>query len=489
MASLEELRNVRLKKLEKLREKGIDPYPAEVTRTHTIADAHAGFDVLEKEEAKVTLVGRIKGLRAHGGSTFIDLEDGTGTVQVFCEEEKLGGESYGLVSELSDLGDFIEVTGTFFVTKQGTRTLNARAYRIITKALRPIPEEYFGLKDTEERLRRRYLDLIANKETRELFRKKAQFWRSARTFFEEHGFIEIDTPALEDVPGGADAAPFVTHHNALDRDFYLRISLELPLKKAVIGGFEKVYEIGKVFRNEGISAEHLQDYLLCEFYWAYADYRDMMGLVESLYRKLVEETTESLTTTYDGKEINWAGEWERATFTDLIKKECAINVEEMSRDELATWAEKNNLPLEDWWGTGRIMDIIWKKKIRPNIAGPLFVIHHPIEVSPLAKKLPGELSRVQRLQVIAAGTELGNGWSELNDPPDQRERFTEQQALREKGDNEAQMKDESFLEALEYGMPPTAGFGFSERLFAVLMDRPVRETVLFPPMRKEEDND
>jgi len=489
MASMDELREVRIQKVDELRKRGINPYPAKPQRTNTIAEVVEQFSSLVQEESVLFLVGRIRGMRIHGGSTFLDLEDGTGQIQIFFGEDEVGKETYTILSSLTDLGDFIEVSGTLFTTKQDAHTLKAQTLKILTKALRPIPDSYFGLKDTEERLRKRYLDLAVNSDTRDLFTKKAAFWRSVRTFMEGHGFLEVDTPTLEDVPGGADATPFTTHHNALDKNFYLRISLELPLKKILIGGFEKVYEIGKVFRNEGISSEHLQDYLMCEFYWAYADYNDMMGLVQGLYRHISEETTGELTTNYEGKEINWAGKWDRADFVSTIKKETGLDVVVQDKKELEKWAQENNLRIDTSWGKGKLIDYIWKKKVRPNIIGPMFITDHPTEVSPLAKEMSEKEGHVQRLQVIAAGTELGNGWSELNDPQEQRRRFEEQQKLREEGDTEAHMKDESYLEALEYGMPPAAGFGFSERLFAVLMDESVRETVIFPPMRKEDDND
>src|SRR3989344_1837309 len=456
MASMEELREVRVQKLKELRRRGIDPYPAHVERTFSIADLKSRFDELAASGESVKVTGRIRAIRSHGVSTFFDTQDGSGQLQVFCEETKLGKDTYSLISELLDIGDFVEVTGTTFVTKQGAPTVNSSNLKIIEKALRPIPEEHFGLKDVEEKLRRRYLDLIVIEATRNLFVRKAQFWKSARSFLEEHSFIEVDTPALEDVPGGADATPFVTHYNALDRDFYLRISLELPLKKIIIGGLERIYEIGKIFRNEGTSAEHLQDYLHCEFYWAYADYNDLMGMVENLYKKIIEGTTGELATRYNEGMIEWCVPWPQMDYFELLERHLGIKLDEYDTDKLRSYAKEQDLEIPDEWGRGRIIDYIWKKKVRPHIMQPIFLINHPIEVSPLAKRLESDARRVQRVQVIAAGTELGNGWSELNDPIEQRARFEEQAALREKGDEEAQMMDESFVEALEYGMPPTA---------------------------------
>jgi lysyl-tRNA synthetase class 2 len=487
MASLEELRSERLRKLETLRARKLDPYPARVSRSHTTAELHRDFEHLAAEKKVVQAVGRVRGVRLHGGSSFIDIEDGSGKLQIFAEQKTLGEECYAVVRELTDAGDFIEVSGTLFKTKKEEETLAAATFRIIAKALRPVPEEHFGLKDTEERLRKRYLDLIANPETKDIFVRKARFWSSIREFLAEHGFLEVDTPVLEEVPGGADATPFVTHYDALDQDFYLRISLELPLKKIIIGGLERVYEIGKIFRNEGISAEHLQDYLHCEFYWAYADYNDLIGMVENLYKKVIEETTGGLKTRHEESAIEWGVPWPRLDYFELLEKHLGVRLDAYDDDRLRRYAEGLELEIPAEWERGRILDYIWKKKVRPGIIQPIFLINHPVEVSPLAKRREDDPRRVERVQVIAAGTELGNGWSELNDPLEQRARFEEQMKLREKGDVEAQMMDESFVEALEYGMPPTAGFGFSERLFSVLMNKPIRETVIFPPMREEHD--
>jgi lysyl-tRNA synthetase class 2 len=486
MASLEELKEARRTKLDGLRARGIDPYPAHVTRTHTAQEVSKRFDELAKTGEKIFLVGRIRGMRSHGGSTFFDIEDGTGQFQVFADKTNLGEKTYEVIEKFTDIGDFVETSGTLFTTKQETKTLEANTFKIISKALRPIPDEYFGLKDTEERLRNRYLDLLANPKSREVFRAKARFWKAVRNYLESHSFIEVDTPALQSVPGGADARPFKTHHNALDRDFYLRISLEIPLKKIIIGGFEKVYEIGKVFRNEGISSEHLQDYLEGEFYIAYADRDEMMGLVENLFKSVVEETTGSLVTEHrSAGEIDWAGKWERESFTDLLEEKLGIPINSMSEQELRKYAVDQELDIEPAWGSGHILDYLWKKRVRPSILGPLFIVDHPVDISPLAKAHLDDSTRVLRFQVVVAGTEVGNGWAELNDPLEQTKRFDAQEKLRAKGDEEAQQKDASFIEALEYGMPPTAGFGFSERLFSVIMGLPIRETVLFPPMRED----
>ena len=480
----EQLYQDRLRKLEALRKAGIDPYPAKSGRTHAVSEVLEKFSVFSKQKKKITLAGRIRGLRKHGGITFANLEDGTGSMQFMLREQDLGKEKFAEFETTFDIGDFIEVTGTLTETKRGEKTLLLSGFTILAKSLRALPEQWHGLADAEIRLRKRYLDMISNPEVREMFLKKAKFWKALRFFLEDKGFIEVDTPVLEDKTGGADANPFVTHHDALDRDFYLRISLELPLKKIIVGGFEKIYEIGKVFRNEGISPEHLQDYLGCEFYWAYADCEELMGLVENLYQHIARETAGGLVTEWRGQKLDWGKKWARLDYFELVEKETGVDLEKISEKDLSKVADKMGVEIEKGWGKGRMIDCIFKKKIRPKLIQPTFLINHPIEVSPLAKRSKKLAGRVERVQVVAAGSEIGNGWSELNDPIDQRGRFEEQMKLREEGDKEAQMMDESFVEALEYGMPPTAGFGLSERLFAILMDKPIRETVIFPPMRE-----
>lgn len=308
-----------------------------------------------------------------------------------------------------------------------------------------------------------------------------------RRFLVEHGFLELEMPVLEAVPGGAEAEPFVTHHNALDKDFYLRISLELPLKKMLVAGFEKVFEIGRIFRNEGISTEHLQDYMQMEFYWAYGDLEGLMNFVQEMYQYVIENTFGSLKISNEGVEVDWSGQWERADYLELFKKHTGLDVLDCSDETLRHYADQHKISYENFAKRGRLIDLIFKKKIRPQLKQdkPLFLINQPIELEPLAKRDPRNPKIVQRMQILAYGTELGKGFGELNDPLDQRARFEEQMKLREAGDSEAQMIDEDYVEAMEYGMPPAAGFGLSERLFAVLADKSVRETVIFPPMKEK----
>ncbi len=471
---------------------GLELYPAKFKRTHQAAEvnskANASAPTYEGGSVRgkaVSVAGRLMTLRPHGSLWFATLEDVSGTVQVVAEEGGSGKQVWEVL-QLLDRGDIVGVTGPVVKTKRGEISVFVTEVTPLAKCLQPLPEKWHGLKDMEARLRQRYVDLLMDKDVRDLFLKKSIFWHTVRQELGQAGFIEVDTPALEAVAGGADANPFVTHHDALDQDFYLRISLELPLKRLLVGGFEKVYEIGKVFRNEGIDTEHLQDYDMCEFYWAYANYEDLMDFTEKLYQSIVKAVTGSLKTTYDGKEVDWSGKWPRKDYFALIKEISKVDLAGMTDvKELRKLLEKHKVRYEESMGAGRLIDLFWKKLVRPKVQGPLFLINHPVEVSPLAKRDPKNPERVQRMQILVAGSELGNGFSELNDPADQRARFEEQAKLRAAGDSEAMMLDEDFVTALEYGMPPAAGFGLSERLFSFIMDKPIRETVLFPPMRSK----
>ncbi|MDO8599888.1 MAG: lysine--tRNA ligase, partial [bacterium] len=450
MASrLDTLREVRLEKLKKLQKAGVNAYPAKTNRTHTTNEARE-----ESENSKVSVAGRVTGWRGHGGSVFADIEDLSGKIQIYLQEDKLKKEDFENLN-LLDLGDFLEVTGETFKTQAGEPTVRVESYRLLTKTLRPLPLGWEGLKDTETRMRKRYLDMLVNKEERDLFIKKGKFWNAVRTFLTNEGFIEVESPALEPIPGGADATPFVTHHNALDQDFYLRISLELYQKRMLVGGLEKIFEIGKIFRNEGIDKEHLQDYLQMEYYWAYANYEDLMDLTKRLYRYVIKETVGTLKTTYQGHEIDWGGNWAKLDYVDAFKEATGIDLDkEVSEEELSKYAKENKIPFEDKVGKGRLIDSIYKRMVRPFIVQPTFLIHHPVEVSALAKRVEDKPSRTERIQVLVGGTETCNGYSELNDPVDQYERFAEQEKLHKDGDEEAQRMDTDFVEALEYGMPP-----------------------------------
>mgnify|MGYP001602360878 CR=1 FL=1 len=475
----------RLKKLEMLRRAG-NPYPARVVRSASVGSILADFKALEKKKTNVTLVGRVRGLRVQGGLIFADVRDESGQLQAVMKREAL--KEFALLKDTLDIGDFLEVVGTLFVTQKGERSILADGVRIVSKSIRPLPSEWYGLSDTEKRLRERYVDLLVHPETKELFVKKFRFWNEFRKYLNAAGFEEVETSVLEQIPGGAEAEPFVTHHNALDTDYYLRISLELPLKKLIVGGFEKVFEIGRVFRNEGIDAEHLQDYTSCELYWAYTDYEELMMFVEAMYKTAIANVFGTLTTKWQGKKINWGKKWPKVEYYTLFKKHVGIDLKTATSEMLYTKALTEGLKPEVELGRGRLIDMLFKKFVRPTLIQPVFLVNPPVDIEPLAKRLEKDPGRVARFQIVACGTELGKGFSELNDPIDQRKRFEEQMKLREKGDKEAQQLDEDFLRALEYGMPPTSGFGFSERLFAILADKPVREMVFFPLMRPKEND-
>ena len=472
----------RKKKLKNIKDRGIDPYPAEAKRTHTIAEALDSFNKLSKAKKKVYLVGRIRGWRDQGGVIFGDLKDESGTIQLVFKKENL--KTFDFWKNNLDLGDFIEVGGPLFKTKKGQESLEVISFKLLVKSLRPVPSEFYGLADVETKLRKRYLDLLSSEDVKAIFIKKSVFWQSFRRELINNGFLEVETPVLESIPGGADAEPFVTHHNALNEDFYLRIALEISLKKLMVGGYEKVFEIGRVFRNEGIDAEHLQDYTALEFYWAYVDYNDLMKFIERLYKLVIKGTVGTLTTNFKGQKINWGKKWPKVDYYSIFKEKIGLDLNKATDQELLDKALSMGLEPDRSLSRGRLVDLLFKK-VRHTLVQPCFLINPPADIEPLAKRINSEPGKVARFQVVAGGTELGKGFSEANDPVDQRTRFEEQMKLRDQGDKEAQRLDEDFLEALEYGMPPTAGFGVSERLFAVLMDKPIRETVFFPSMRNK----
>ncbi|OGE35157.1 lysine--tRNA ligase [Candidatus Daviesbacteria bacterium RIFCSPHIGHO2_02_FULL_41_14] len=476
---LKDLQKERIKKLKNIKKLGSDPYPASVKRTHTISEAKSSL------QKKVSVAGRIKSLRAHGKIIFADLEDMSGRMQIFFSQAELKSDQYDFLVNL-DIGDFLQTEGEVFKTQSGEITIRVSSYNLLTKSLRPIPADWYGLKDDETRLRKRYLDSIINPEVKELFIKKSKFWSAIREYLLKDGFLEVETPALEPIAGGADARPFTTHHYALKRKLFLRISLELYQKRMLVGGMEKIFEVGKVFRNEGMDAEHLQDYLQMEFYWAYANYQDLMTMTQKLYQYVVKQTTGSWQTIYHGHKIKWDGNWPKIDYVEAFKVATGINLDgEVTEDQLREYAQQNRIPIDAKVGLGRLIDSIYKRTVRAKLIQPTFLINHPVAVSPLAKRMPSNPKRVERMQILVGGTEVGNGFSELNDPIDQLNRFKEQSKLRKSGDDEAQMMDLDYVEALEYGMPPAAGFGLSQRLFAVMVDKPIRETVFFPSMKEQ----
>ncbi len=484
MATIDELRKTRIEKLKKLEQAGLLAYPAKTNRTHTIAEALKDFSKLAKSKKRIVLAGRIKAQRGHGGATFLDIDDGSAKIQVIIKQDKIGEKGYQFFLNVFDIGDFVEIKGFLFTTQRGEKTIETEDYKMLAKALLPMPEKWHGLQDVEERLRKRYLDILFNPEIKEMVKKRAVFWGSMREFLVKKEFLEVETPVLETTPGGADARPFITHHNALDMDVYLRISTgELWQKRLMAAGFEKTFEIGRIFRNEGMDSEHLQDFTMMEFYWAYADYEEGMKFVEEMYKYVAKKTFGTLKFKIRGFDVDLGKKWEKYDFCSMMQKYAKIDVFEASLQEMEKALQKLGIDYDKkGFNKTRAIDNLWKY-CRKNISGPGFLINSPIMVSPLAKRNEKNQNVAQRFQVILAGSEVGNGYSELNNPIDQAERFAEQQALRDKGDQEAQMYDKDFVEALEHGMPPTCGFGVSERLFSFLMDKPSRECQIFPLMK------
>jgi len=488
--TLEELRNTRIEKLKKLQHAGLLAYPAKTNRTHKISDVLENFKKLSGGilgKKNIIIAGRIMAKRGQGGLTFVDVNDGSGKIQVIIKQDKVGEKGYQFFMDVFDIGDFVEIKGTLFTTKRGEKTIQADDYKMLSKALLPLPDKWCGINDVEECLRKRYLDIIFHPEVKEMIKKRTVFWASMREFLVEKEFLEVETPVLETTPGGADARPFKTHHNALDLDVYLRISMgELWQKQLMVAGFEKTFEIGRQFRNEGMDAEHLQDYTQMEFYWAYADYEKGMEFVEEMYKYVAQKTFGTLKFKIRGFDVDLGGKWEKYDYQSIIAKYTGVNIEEASLAEIEKALQKLKIDYDKkGFNITRGIDNLWKY-CRKNIAGPGFLINVPIIMEPLAKRMEKNPKLVQRFQVILAGSENGKGYSELNDPIDQAERFTEQQKLRDKGDEEAQRFDKDFVEALEHGMPPTCGFGVSERLFAFLMDKPARECQIFPLMRPKQ---
>jgi lysyl-tRNA synthetase class 2 len=485
MATIDELRKIRLKKLDAIKKAGFLVYPTKTKRTHKIGEALESFSSLEKSKKEIILAGRIKSLRIHGGATFLHLEDGTGKLQVFLRKDGIGEKAYKFFLDNFDIGDFIEARGILFKTKKGEKTIEASDFKILAKSLLPLPEKWHGLQDIEERYRKRYLDLIFNPEVKKKFELRSKIISTIREFLEKEGFLEVETPILQPIYGGAKAKPFKTHLNALDVDLYLRIAPELYLKRLLIGGFEKIYEIGKCFRNEGVDRFHNPDFTMLEFYWVYADYKDLMKLTEKLFEFLLKKVFSSTRISYQGKELDFKIPWPRVEFGQLVKKYTKINIDESNRDALSKKAAELGIRLEKGLEKAEIADEIYKKFCRPKIWEPTFVIHHPLGFQPLAKALEKEPQKLANFQLAAAGFELLNAFSELNDPVEQRRRFEEQEKMFKSGFEEAQRKDTDFLEALEYGMPPAAGFGMGiDRLVSLLTDsHGLREVILFPTMR------
>ncbi len=489
MASNLEIKKIRLEKLKAVCSRDGSAYPIKTNRTHACAEAIAKFASVVNSGKQVCLVGRIKSLRVHGGSAFFHFTDGSGSFQAYLKKDGIGEKFYQYFLENFDIGDFIEVKGTLFETRRQEKTIEVADFKMLAKALLPLPEKWHGLKDVEERYRKRYLDLIFNAEVKEKFVLRSRVIKEIRNFLEREGFMEVETPILQQIYGGTKAKPFKTHLNALDMDLYLRIAPELYLKRLLVGGFEKIYEIGRTFRNEGIDKSHNPDFTMLEFYWAYADYKDLMKLTEKMFSSVVKNVFGKLKVEHDGKVINFSAPWQRIEFSELVRKYAKIDLDEINENALAKKAKELGIKVAKGAGKPEIADEIYKKFCRPQIWEPTFIIHHPLGSFPLAKQLENDPTKLANFQLVAAGWELINAFSELNDPIEQKKRFQQQEESFKAGMKEAQRMDKDFVEALEHGMPLAAGFGMGiDRLAALLTDsRTLREIIFFPVMRHKKN--
>ncbi len=480
---------VRLRKLSDLAAQNIETYPNEANRTHTIGDVLSSFDGLLANTTSVTIVGRLLNARWHGGSAFADISDASGKIQLHLRKDVIGEQWYLTLKNFIDHGDFLEISGTAIITKVGERTIEVTAARLLAKALRPLPEKWHGLQDTEIRYRHRELDLIANSDVRDRFIVRSKLVSAMRKFLDEQGFLEVETPILQPIPGGANARPFITHHNALDSDFYLRIAPELYLKRLVVGGFEKIYEIGRCFRNEGIDYAHNPEFTMMELYWAYARKNEFVDFLENLIKVVIQSSLGSLKVTYEENQIDFEAPWAQKTFRQTILDACGIDIDLCPTIETvvaATRAKNLTIDYSGATGLGEHYDTLYKKTARVTITQPTWVFDYPLALKPLAKVHPTDPTKSASVQLVVQGAEVVNAYYyDLNNPVDQRQRFIEQQGLREQGSEEAQWMDEEFLQALEQGMPPTSGVGIGiDRLVAFITNAAsLKEVILFPTLR------
>lgn len=471
---------IRRKRRQELIDAGQDPYPARTKATTTIEHLREHW----KLDQTVTIAGRVRAIRLQGGSAFIDLDDGTGKLQLFLQKKQLGEAFTSLTSAL-DLGDFLEASGTTFLTKAGEQSLNTSAAVWLAKALRPLPSSWHGLEDVEVRYRHRELDVVTNPETKTLFLQRATIIRTLRDELHHHGFIEVETPVLQPLAGGASAKPFVTHHNALDVDLFLRVAPELYLKRLIVGGLNRIFEVARCFRNEGIDRDHNPEFTQVELYVAYHDYRWLMEFTEKLIATIATSVHGRPIFIHDHQEQPIALPFPRISYHEAILTYAKIDIDALDDDTLVSAARQQGTDIPDGMNRGQVIDEVFKTHVRPKLIAPTFVYDYPLVLSPLAKKKADQPTYTERFQLLMGGTELGNAFSELNDPVDQRQRFNDQERLRATGDEEAQRIDEDFLEALEYGLPPTAGLGLGlDRLTAVLTGRhALKDVILFPTLR------
>ncbi|HZG10456.1 MAG: lysine--tRNA ligase [Kurthia gibsonii] len=485
---------VRRQKMDSIREAGLDPFGQRFERTHLTNELHEQFEAVSKEEleereaVEVVVAGRIMTKRSKGKVGFANIQDLGGQIQIYVRKDAIGEEAYEIFKR-ADLGDIVGIKGTLFKTNVGELTIKALEFTFLTKSLRPMPEKFHGLQDVEQRYRQRYLDLMTNDESKKAFITRSQIIRSIRNFLDNKGYLEVETPMLNSVAGGAAARPFVTHHNALDAQMYMRIAIELYLKRLIVGGLEKVYEIGRVFRNEGVSTRHNPEFTLLELYEAYADYEDIMNLTEDLFVHVAQEVLGTTQVQYGEDVIDLSKGWKRMHMVDAVKEATGVDFwKEMTKEEAQALAKEHHVEIKDTMEVGHIINEFFEQKIEESLVQPTFVYGHPVEISPLAKKNPEDPRFTDRFELFIVRREHANAFTELNDPIDQRERFESQMVEKEQGNDEAHEMDEDFLEALEYGMAPTGGLGIGiDRLIMLLTNsQSIRDVLLFPLMRQRD---
>jgi lysyl-tRNA synthetase, class II len=482
---------VRREKLHTLKEKGLDPFGKRFERSHQTADILASYNDFDKEELEekavsVTIAGRIMTKRGKGKAGFAHIQDLSGQIQIYVRKDAIGEDAYEIFNT-ADLGDIIGVTGVVFKTQVGELSIKVKTFELLTKSLRPLPDKFHGLKDIEQRYRQRYVDLIMSPESKKTFITRSKIIQAMRRYLDDQGYLEVETPTMHAIPGGASARPFITHHNALDMPLYMRIAIELHLKRLIVGGLEKVYEIGRVFRNEGVSTRHNPEFTMIELYEAYADYQDIMSLTENVIAHIAKEVLGTTTVQYGDYEVNLAPEWTRLHMVDAIKEYTGADFwKEMTIEEARNLAKHHNVEINDHMQYGHIVNEFFEQKVEEKLIQPTFIYGHPVEISPLAKKNDDDPRFTDRFELFIVAREHANAFTELNDPIDQKERFEAQLKEREQGNDEAHLMDEDFIEALEFGMPPTGGLGIGiDRLVMLLTNYPsIRDVLLFPQMRQ-----